>query len=181
MKIKGNISFLLGASIPVLMIIFVVASIYIPLLFVKPKFNFLYVTGDGYYGKEVYFVKNDRLMKNENRQPEREPRLFIYDFASDKSREVTFEEAQELILGSDRRSSDGFIVAPGAQSGPGLFLFFFYTDVDYNSQYLVGDKINKKLNIQSGGSGDNNFRFLGWLEDKNANRKNDEARVIPAI
>ena len=41
--IKKNITLILGISIPILMILFVAGSIYLPGLFIKPHFNFLYV------------------------------------------------------------------------------------------------------------------------------------------
>lgn len=44
--IKKNITLVIGISIPILMILFVAGSIYFPRLFIKPHFNFLYVSGD---------------------------------------------------------------------------------------------------------------------------------------
>ena len=84
MDAKKNIPLILGLSIPILMILFVAGSIYLPGLFVQPKFNFLYAMGDDYYYGRHYSVQNGRLIKNEVEYPEyvgnrTESSLYIYD------------------------------------------------------------------------------------------------------
>lgn len=170
--LKKNITLVVGVSIPILMILFVAGSIYLPGLFVQPKFNFLYVSGNDYYyyNQYQYSVQNGKLVRSERQRPEgqtyppeREVKLYIHDVAKNESREISFEEAQNLNLDSNTKSPDKFEVVYGSR-GDGFFPFFFWSERDYNTQYLKGHNVSKKLNLQLSGSYYNNFRFIGWIK-----------------
>jgi len=174
--IKKNITLILGISIPILMILFVASRIYLPGLFIKPHFNFLYVSGDDsyyYYNNGYqYSVQNDKLVKNEIKQlenqnynpPRVESKLYIYDVAKNEAKEISFAEAQNLNLDSSVKSPDDFEVVYGSR-GDGFFPFLFWSERDYNSRYLSGHNVSKKLNLQLNGSSYyNNFRFIGWIK-----------------
>lgn len=174
--IKKNITLVLGISIPILMILFVAGSIYLPGLFIKPHFNFLYVSGDDYYynynNGQQYSVQNDRLVKNEIKQPENpnynppryEAKLYLYDVTKNESKEISFADAQNLNLDSNIKSPDDFEVVYGSRDD-GFFPFFWGGGTDYNARYLKGHNVSKKLNLQLNGSSYYyNFRFLGWIK-----------------
>ena len=171
--IKKNITLVLGISIPILMILFVAGSIYLPGFFIKPHFNFLYVSGDDYYySQQQYLVQNGKLVKSEIKQPENqnyspprvESKLYIYDVAKNEAKEISFAEAQKLNLDSGVKSPDDFEVVYGSR-GDGFFPFFFSSGRDYNTRYLSGHNVSKKLNLQLNGSSYyNNFRFIGWIK-----------------
>lgn len=173
--IKKNITLVMGMAIPILMILFVAGSIYLPGLFIKPHFNFLYVSGDDsyyYYNNGYqYSVQNNKLIKNEIKQPVTpsynpppvEPKLYLYDVVKNESKEVSFDEALNLNLDSSVTSPDEFEVVYGSR-GDGFFPFFYGGGTDYNARYLTGHNVSKKLNLQlNGGSYYNNFRFIGWI------------------
>jgi len=177
--IKKNITLIVGISIPILMILFVAGSIYLPGLFIQPKFNFLYVSGDDYYyyNQYQYSVQNGKLVRREVQRPKnqiyqplqevQEVKLYIYDVAKNESKEISFEEAQNLNLDSNTKSPDGFEVVYGSRGDgflPFFFPFFFLSERDYNTLYLKGHNVNKKLNLQLSGSYYNNFRFIGWIK-----------------
>jgi hypothetical protein len=133
------------------------------------------VSGDDYYyyNQDQYSVQNRKLVRNEIQRPEnqiyqppREVKLYIHDVAKNESKEISFEEAQNLNLDSNTKSPDGFEVVYGSR-GEGLFPFFFLSERDYNTLYLKGRNVSKKLNLQLSGSYYNyydNFRFLGWIK-----------------
>ena len=112
--IRENITFILGISIPVAMILFVSASVYLPGLFIKPKFNFLYsIDNNSYYdGGHRYSISNGKIIKNEvdlsQRRnayaPDGEPKLFIHNVAGNESIEVSFADALKLNLDSNAKS-----------------------------------------------------------------------------
>ena len=165
--IKKNIPIAVGIAIPVLMILFVAGSIYLPGLFAKPKYNFLYVTGE-YYGR-TYTVANGQVVQNyvtstyALAQPQ--PQLFVYDTARNQSQPISFEDAQKLSLDPDEQSVDGFSVVSGGSEGGG-FPFFMGSSYDYNAHYLTGHDFSKKINIRSSSSDYyNNFTFLGWINN----------------
>jgi hypothetical protein len=170
--IKKNTTMIVGISIPILMILFVAGSIYLPELFVQPKFNFLYVIGDDYYyyNQYQYSVQNGKLVGSEIQRPEnqiyqppREVKLYIYDVAKNESKEISFEEAKNLNLDSNTKSPDGFEVVYGSR-GEGFFPFFFWSERDDNTRYLKGHNVSKKLNLQLSGPYYTNFRFIGWIK-----------------
>lgn len=171
--IKKNITLILGISIPILMILFVASSIYLPGLFIKPHFNFIYVSGDDYcYGQQQYSIQNSKLVKNEIKQsenqncnpPRSESKLYLYDVAKNEAKEISFVEAQNLNIDSNVKSPDGFEIVYGSR-GDGFFPFLFWSERDYNTRYLSGHNVSKKLNLQLNGSSYyNNFRFLGWIK-----------------
>lgn len=171
--IKRNITLILGISIPILMILFVAGSIYLPGLFIKPHFNFLYVFSDDYYYNEPqYLVDNGRLVKSEIKQtdnqnnypPKKESKLYIYDVTKNESQEISLEQAQNLDLDSKSKSPDGFEVVYGSR-GDGFFPFFWGSGSDYNSRYLKGRNISRKLDLKINDSYNYySFRFLGWIK-----------------
>ena len=166
---KKNVPLIIGFSIPLLMIFFVAASIYLPGLFVSPKYNFLYSTDSDYYGGQTYSVSNGHLV--ENPQPPvsysdyRTPpgnQLYIYNVQTNESTLISFYEAQHFTLIPTTESPDGYKLEYGNQD-EGFFPFFWYNK-DYTDEYLVGHNVSKKLNIKNNGSGYYNaIHFLGWI------------------
>ena len=141
---KKHISLIFALLIPVAMIVFVAISIYLPGLFIRPHFNFVYETGPQYnYGQASSTV-----------------RQFVYDIVADTAREVSPGEVTQLRLNSDPVSPDGYTVSYGSRSES--FLFFFGSYTDYSTHYLTGHGAGLKLNIPDS-SGYNNFRFIGWI------------------
>ena len=132
---KENIPLMVGISIPILMIIFVAISIYVPSLFVQPKTDFLYSVGGDYYSKDIYSVQNGKIIvqgisyPEKYKEPMRNPKLFIYDMVKNESREISLEEAKNLNLNSNNKSPDGFEVVYGRQHYD-IFPLFFYGDTD---------------------------------------------------
>ena len=173
--LRKNASIIVGISIPIVMILFVACSIYLPALFIQPKYNFLYMNNSEYYGDYgwKYDVQDDRLVRkvvNHSYSYESpiysmsdEPGLYIYDVAKNDSTKVTFTEADQLDLSPQDLSPDGFKVLQGNGSGGGFFPFF-NSNNDYSTYYLNGNNVNKKLNIQLSGNDTYSFRFLGWVK-----------------
>ncbi|MDP3772318.1 MAG: hypothetical protein Q8Q94_03020 [bacterium] len=179
-KKSKNISLIVGLAIPVLMIVAVAGSIYIPQFFApKPQYDFLY-TNDYYggpYGAQLYEVRNGRVVKNPpvlplqdssappyvaKPVPAPEPQLFRYDVKNDMSKEVAFEEAQNFSLTTDQKSPDGFEFRDGSRDGD---FFPFGRGYDYNVKYLIGHGISRKLNISVNQYQYNPVRFLGWIKN----------------
>ncbi|MFA5362601.1 MAG: hypothetical protein WC335_05060 [Candidatus Omnitrophota bacterium] len=166
---KKNISLLIGIAIPILMIVLIALSIYLPSFFAPaPQFNFLYVTEDNYGQNFQFGVENGVLVKREVKYPEhyipKESRLFIHDVIKNTDREITFEDARKLKLDSRLKSPDGYEVVYGSTDYG--FFPFFYGGHDYNAMYLKGHNTSKKLDLQASTDGRyyyRNRRFLGWI------------------
>lgn len=171
--IKKNVTLVLGIAIPILMILFVAASIYLPRLFIQPHFNFLYVSVDDKHCNNPlqYAVQNNKLVQVKVALPKscyysgQDPsKLYLYDVAKNESREISFANAQNLNLDPTEKSPEGFQVVYGNRN-EGFFSIFFGPSTDYSTLYLTGHNVSKKLNLQlNGPSYYDNFRFLGWVK-----------------
>lgn len=169
---KKNIPLIIALFIPVVMIALVAAFIYFPGIGQKPKFNFLYATGDEvYYNYDViYSVQQGKLEITENPNPGypyapykkiNTSVFYVYDVAKNESREVSLEEAKKMQLDPAQISSDGFEVTFG--TGGGDFLFGGGSR-DYNHMYIRGHNRSKQLNLKLVGSSVySNFKFIGWI------------------
>lgn len=189
MNWRNNVSLIVGLSLPILMILFVAGSIYLPRMGkrVVPQYDFLYKIdqGDGAY---TYAVKNGKLERGENVHarpilydvgPDGNPvydpktpaqidttKLYTHDTDKNESREVSFEDAEKLALDSRGMSPDGFEVAQQSGSN-GIFTDIFGGGSrDYNSRYLTGHGRSEKLNLENNSQNGYyyyNFQFLGWI------------------
>lgn len=167
--IKKNISLLLALAIPVAMVLFVAASIYLPSMFIQPHFNFVYVVGDNDYRGMHFSAENGTIVyhdlpANGQTVPPPMPKLYLYDVTTNKSTEIPPEQQQAYHLDDSPTSPDGFKITYGSRGDS--FLFFFGSGgTDYSSQYLVGNGVSKKLNIKADAQYyNNNFRLLGWVK-----------------
>jgi hypothetical protein len=162
MKIRNNESLIIGVSIPILMIVLTILSIYLPTLFAPvPKYNFIYVIGDNLYSKQ-YDVEKGVIVKYKvkkyARMTPKDAQLFIYDVSGNIDQEVSFEDTQQLKLDTRTKSPDGYEVTFGSNKN-GKY--------DYNTLYLKGHGTCKRLELQS--TTDNkynyrNLRFMGWIK-----------------
>ena len=171
MKFKQSTSLIVALAVPLLMIVLVVISIYVPGLFAPaPRFNFIYVTGDDYYQGNQYVVENGRLAKHEIKTPEHYTpgvtRFFMHNVSSNTSKEISFEDAQQLHLDANITAPDGYEVVYG-NAEYGFFPLFFSGGQDYNSMYLKGHYSSKKLNLQIPADRSYSYRdharFIGWI------------------
>ena len=164
---KKDIPLILGFSIPILMILFIIVSIYIPGFFLHPKYNFLYSTDGNYYNSQVYIVDHGYLIQNtqptsDSNRSYPNPQLYIHNVITNKSTAISFQAAQVIRLDSSSESLDGYKLENGNQ-GDGFFPFFWY-DKEYNTEYLIGHNTSEKLDLKSNSSNYYNaFHFLGWI------------------
>jgi hypothetical protein len=184
--IKQNIVILIAFSLPILLIIGVALSVYIPSLFLSTKYNFVYIicTESNYryitcnnYIQKRYSVVNNRIVIN-NIDPTLDSdndkipdinenyttRIILHDTEKNESREITFEEAQTLTLDDFEISPDGVTVEDEYSSGTDLFIFGGSSST--YGYYLTKGKTKKKLNLIY--DYDQyyyryHFQFIGWV------------------
>ena len=167
--IKKNIALLLGLSIPVVMIIAVASTIYLPSLFFKPRVNFIFATGYDTYNCPAFSVADSHIVVNPAIQTACKnipinPVLYVYDVATNKATAISTTTATTLQIDSSATSPDGFSISDGRTSSlPDLFWGGNYSD--YRNIYLVGHGYSTRLNITPQ---DNyyyyQFYFLGWIK-----------------
>ena len=167
---KQNLPLILGISLPVLMILFVVGSIILPGMFTQPETNFLFTVDDRYYGNyRRYAVENGKVAerpapavtdRESEFYKEGTARIYLYDAAKDSTKQIDLQEAQTYTLSTESKSPDGFEVTMG--SGDGGFPFFFGGS-NYGERYLKGHGVSRRINTGSESTYYGNFYFLGWI------------------
>lgn len=179
MNIKQNIPLIAGLLIPVLMVVFVAASIYLPKRSLNPQYDFLYTTesypsytervGDSYVSHR-YYVDGDTLAEETAPLPTKDgyysadlkkPMFYRYDVKTNTSTKLTLEDAKKLKLNDARKSPDGLEVVHGSNTG-GVFPFFFFDENNYNTVYLKQGNASRKLDITA----DNRYpgiTFIAWI------------------
>jgi hypothetical protein len=184
---KQNLTIVLAFSLPLLLIIIVALSTYLPSLFLSTNYNFVYSactdgTNYSYYNCDNYLqnrlvVVDGKLIVNDinptldsdkdgipDTNENYKERIFLHDTEKNESREITIEEAQGLSLNNLVTSPDGVSVSSDYSHG-GEFLFLFDGGSSYGYYLMKG---NSKSTLNLIGSDDryyyrNNFQFIGWV------------------
>lgn len=164
-----NISLLIAVSLPILMVVVIAASIYIPRQSIKPQTNFIYSTeeADGYLyyeysvvaGKLIY--KFPLISEYEKDKPIFEHTFYLHDVESDKSKKITFNEATALKLSNEKLSPDGYEVVRGGYNNSYFFLSVPSSYRDFFIKHKSGG--SKKINLQVSNEAAYSYEFVGWI------------------
>lgn len=161
---KEKLPLIVGIGLPLLLILYVAITASLPSLFVKPKYNFIYVN-DPYHNRFNINVLNGKInMEQTYRYDNRydnstftQPTLFLYDVINDKSTQISLAQAQSYTLDPSNKSPDGFTVGRRDSDSSSYFPFFFGSYDTGN--YLMGKGLNRR--ITEGNY--YNFKFAGWI------------------
>jgi len=182
--IKQNLTLVLAFLLPVILIVFVALSTYLPSLFLSTNYNFVYATcaNDDYYNcgnylQKRYEVAGGKLIVKEvdlttdsdgdtipDIKENYVTRLFLHDTKSNESREISLDEATGLSLSNLLTSPDGVSISSDYNHGP-EFLFVFDGGSSYG-YYLMKGGSKVKLNLINGDKNyyyRDNFHFIGWV------------------
>ncbi|MCK5017151.1 MAG: hypothetical protein KAS32_08770 [Candidatus Peribacteraceae bacterium] len=186
--IKENFAVILAFVLPVVLILVVGSSVYLPSLFVNTDYNFVYVScSDGmnnnrYYCNNhlnnLYTTKDNRMVKNiispsvdsdNDGIPDIEEdytvRIFLHNTKKNETREIPFKEAETLTLNSLLTSPDGVIVS-GIYDRNSEFISLFGSSSSYG-YYLTKGNSKRKINLINQNNNryyyQNNFKFIGWV------------------
>lgn len=183
--IKKNFALLLAFALPILLIVFVALSAYVPSLFISTQYNFVYVActdNTNYYRCDNYLQKRyavvdgnivinavDPQQDSDNDgipdiQENYTARIFLHDTEKNESREISLENAQALTLHPLLTSPDGVTVSSNYDRGAD-FYFLFSGGSSYG-YYLTKGNSRSKLNLINDENRyyyRDNFQFLGWL------------------
>lgn len=176
--IKKNFALVLAFVLPILLILIVALTTYLPSAFISTKYNFIYTScTDGYnyhpyncddYLKGRYSVPEDKIVVNkltEDAKAKYSDRIFLHDTQKNESREISLKEAETLTLSSLLTSPDGITVSSYYDRNGGDFFIFGggYSSYGY---YLTKGKSKSKINLINNSDQyyyQNNFQFLGWV------------------
>jgi hypothetical protein len=188
--IKNNFAVVAGISLPILLVLFLVVSIYLPSLFLHPEYDFIYAvcaenssnkyldcenyrTGVRHdvVGGRIVRTEVDRTFEENYYNPILEGtadvRLFYHDVDTNVSREVSINEAQDFRVSGDIVSPDGYTLDKTRRGSGGFFPFFY--DGGSRSVYVMkkGNREKEVNLIVDSGSYyyryGNSFEFVGWI------------------
>lgn len=187
--LKKNFAILLAFLLPIILIVVVALSAYIPSLFLSTDYNFVYTActdGRDYYSyncgnylQKRYLVVGDKLVvspvdttvdSDKNGVPDFSEkyidRIFLHDTKKNESREITLAEAQRLTLNGLLTSPDGVTVSNHYDGSGGGFFFIFGDGRSSYGYYLTKGKSRSKINLINSTEQyyyQNNFQFVGWV------------------
>ena len=182
--VKKNIMLLLAFLLPILLVIFVTLSAYIPSLFISTHYNFVYAacagnTDDyacGDYLQDRYAVVGEKLTLValdpyqdsdqdgiSDMQENYTIRVFLHDTKKNESTELPFADAAALRLSALVTSPDGITISSSYDGGGD---FFFINVGSSYGHYLTKGNSRRKLHLITS---DNRYnyreqvKFLGWV------------------
>jgi len=179
MKNIKNIPLLVGITLPILFIIFISIIIFVPNLFIKPQYNFLYSNNDFYYTYDQqylnsYSVEGGHLVATRLRaSPDpyvvykgENPPLFLYDVKNDSTHQITFAETQNLNIDAGPSSPDGYVVDYQYRNSG---IFDLFGSNNGQSGYVISKGgASKKLHILNSDSytyyNSGKVKFIGWIK-----------------
>jgi hypothetical protein len=186
--IKKNFTLLLAFFLPVLLVLAVALSVYIPSLSLSTNYNFVYTSCDSGIEKAFYgdcsnylqqrYSVQDRQLTEKSVDPKLDSdrdgvpdinegyvaRIFLHDTEINESREITTEEAQSLTISNLLTSPDGITISSAWDRGSDFFIFGGGSS-SYG-HYLTKGNARKRLNIINDSDRyyyRDNFQFIGWV------------------
>lgn len=147
---------LLLLSVPIAIILVIVAFVYVPRLFANPTYDFIYC--DGYSCDRRYTIDSSNRISvppGVDHRSYSEATLRYYDVDRDASRPISMGEAAEYQLDPMSKSPDGYTLEHNS-SGGGFLLWS-----DYSSSWSLSKGIISKP--VSFGDSRYDKQFIGWV------------------
>lgn len=188
---KEHFVVILAFALPLLLIIGLAVSTYVPSLLLSTQYDFVYTTcGDGtnYYYEyncdtylnSLYKVENGKLLLRDvdslqDSDNDKTPdvaenyvtRLFLHDTQANEGREITLNEAQSFNFNELITSPDGVSVESAYNNNMDFFIFF--NGSSQYGYYLTKGSKKSKLNLVNDDDRyyyRDNFKFIGWVIPK---------------
>lgn len=149
-------------AIPVVVALLAAGAVYLPSVFAKPKYDFVYSICNDYRCDDTYTVDSGGHLAYEYRPGNygngSRSTLWYYDAANDSTRSITLTEARKYQLNSSSKSPDGYSLSQ-ANSNSG---FLFWSDND-QGWYIKNGAKRKRIELPSGNSYSRDVQFIGWV------------------
>ena len=167
LRMKRTLSPLtLGIAVPFITLALLAVSIFLPRYFITPKYDFIY-SGSGTSMAMGSYVMNGNEISYQDYGVAGElspiattkPKLFRYHLATDRSEEISMEDANKLGLSADYKSPDGFTYS--INYGDRMLSLFASSYNQKSTVSIEGHGVQKKLDITSAGY--SSPQFLAWI------------------
>lgn len=167
MGVHKKPAFLAALVIIIVVSLVVAAFIALPKFLAKPQYKILYASGVFYYNQNEFHIDAGKLLKKDtplsSRSPQSASKLYIHDISSNKSFQISLEEAQRLSIDTSSKSPDGYEITPGFKLN---FANLSQVEPDYSSLHAKNSLVSKKLNLNQSTEGTYNDKafILGWVK-----------------
>ncbi len=162
---QKNIKLIIGLSLPILVIIFIIGSVVVQKMIFKPQYDFLYTVDsycvnsdcrfyynyntwnaykivDGKIAKETIFPKVDSYYERSypdqpiNKFEPQYPKIYRYSVKNDSFSEISFDEVQKITLTDSGSAPDGtVVVTDSGNRGGGGLITEVFVGGGYSYRY----------------------------------------------
>jgi len=158
---KETLPLIIGIGLPLLLIAYVAATVYLPSLFNEPLYDFIYASGSDsrYVTVENETVKVNPKPSYRANEPPRKPQfdLYYYDVSKESSKLISVADSQTYELDTSEKSPDSYVVASDRNRSSSFFPFFYGSS--NRGTYLTGHGVSKKVSEKY-----YDLKFLGWVK-----------------
>ena len=157
---KDKLPLIVGIGLPLVLVVFVLINSYLPSIYLKPRYNFIYANRN--YDWDMMVV-DGRLSYSPKYQyysgtySQNQPIIYLYDVIQNKSTQISPSAAQAYKLDPSNKSPDGFTVENSSSS---YSYFPFFWESSDSGVYIKNKGLSKKLEI---GQSYYDFQFVGWI------------------
>lgn len=167
-KTSTKKEFLTFISIPVGLILLVFLITFLPSLFARPAYDFIYSYCPSYDCHNNYVVDRDGYLREVNVSQTLSDypgttQIYYHDTQKNSSKKIEFAEARTYKLDASNVSKDGYSLSSNGTSDGG-FLFWGYSDQD--TYYLKKGSFTKSraLNLEINRYDSRAIELIGWVE-----------------
>jgi hypothetical protein len=170
-----DLNLIIGLAVPAILVAAVAIAIYLPSLFHKPQYNFIYTSVSGYYYDRPNFKVVDKKISYSCPDPytttisacnEKSAKLYIHNVKNGTNAQISFTDAQKFSIRSDAKSLDGYSVGSSGYNNNIFSEIFGPHDYNYSDVYIKGHNQQHKINVAiDDRSVFEPFRFIGWIEE----------------
>lgn len=145
---------LLLFSVPIGIILIIVAFLYVPRLFANPTHDFIYCEGYSCDSRFVVDTNGKLTLSTESaRNSYRDYRLYYYDAKRDATRPIQLADAESYLLDASSKSPEGYTLEQNTNGGG----FLFWSD--YSRNWSLKKGFATKPVALSG----SDITFIGWV------------------
>jgi hypothetical protein len=152
--------------IPTVVICLIAGVLWLPSLFARPKYSFIYSYCPDYTCAYGFMVKNEHITKSNNSRIDldygyKAPKLYYYDVQKQSSRPLDEDEVQAISVDSASVSHDGYRLTQSSGDSGGFLFWGGYGNYNW---YLKNGMKKKQVNLTTGSDTYNSeITFLGWV------------------
>lgn len=173
---KKNLPIIIGIILPILVVLIIFISVSLSKVDINPEHDFIFSVRDQDYEifyKNEYKIQENKIILSPNilnnsaskssRIEKEAPTLYLYSPRNEFLKEITFEEAQKLVLDNGPMSPDGYYVNFNYRENWGLANEIFGNNNSYDNVFILKENRAKGYYLPLNDRYYYNREFVGWV------------------